>query len=66
LVFNNRKSNFETLQVLENKTVSLLSVNGTLYQNAGATIVQQIAHIMAQYTNEYFRVKKIKPLSFCR
>jgi methylmalonyl-CoA mutase len=40
--------------------VSLLSVNGTLYQNAGATIVQQIAYIMA-HTNEYFnRVKKYK------
>jgi methylmalonyl-CoA mutase len=30
------------------------------YQNAGATIVQQIAYIMAQHTNEYFRVKNIK------
>jgi methylmalonyl-CoA mutase len=42
--------------------VSLLSVNGTLYQNAGATIVQQIAYIMA-HTNEYFnRVKNKTPI----
>ncbi|MFT5251234.1 MAG: methylmalonyl-CoA mutase [Flavobacteriales bacterium] len=56
------KSNFETLQVLlkETKSISLLSANGTLYQNAGATIVQQIAYIMA-HTNEYFnRVENIK------
>jgi methylmalonyl-CoA mutase len=40
--------------------VSLISINGTLYQNTGATIVQQIAYIMA-HTNEYFnRVENIK------
>jgi methylmalonyl-CoA mutase len=49
------KSNFESLQLLlkNTKSVSLISVNSTLYQNAGATIVQQIAYTLS-HTNEYF------------
>ena len=49
------KSNFDTLQLLSKatKTVSLVSINGSLYQNAGATIVQQIAYTLA-HANEYF------------
>lgn len=49
------KNNFETIKLLEKETtaISLLSINGTLYQNAGATIVQQIAYILG-HTNEYF------------
>jgi methylmalonyl-CoA mutase len=61
MVFNNRKSNFETLQVLLKETTVSLLINGTLYQNAGATIVQQIAYIMA-HTNEYFNRVKKKPI----
>jgi methylmalonyl-CoA mutase len=37
----------------ETKHVSVLSVNGGLYQNAGANIVQQIAYTLA-HANEYF------------
>ena len=48
------KDNFETLNVLS-KTVtqsSIISVDGTLYQNSGANIVQQIAYSLA-HANEY-------------
>jgi methylmalonyl-CoA mutase len=58
----NEKSNFETLQLLlkGTKSTSLISINSTLYQNAGATIVQQIAYTLA-HTNEYFnRLNSIK------
>jgi methylmalonyl-CoA mutase len=39
------KSNFDTLNILS-QTISTVSlgINGALYQNAGATIVQQIAY----------------------
>jgi methylmalonyl-CoA mutase len=51
----NEKDNFETLNQLVQKdnSLSLISVNGSLYQNAGATIVQQIAYTLA-HANEYF------------
>jgi methylmalonyl-CoA mutase len=46
------KSNFDTLNILSQTiSTSLLSINGALYQNAGATIVQQIAYSLV--TNEY-------------
>lgn len=49
------KSNFETLNLLSTATtnVSLISINGGLYQNAGANMVQQIAYSLA-HANEYF------------
>ena len=49
------KNNFETLNLLskQTKSISLVSINAALYQNAGATIVQQIAYSLGQ-TNEYF------------
>lgn len=49
------KNNFETLNnlVKRGNALSLISVNGALYQNAGATIVQQIAYTLA-HANEYF------------
>ncbi len=49
------KNNFETLNQLTHSIsqCSLLSVNGSLYQNAGATMVQQIAYTLS-HTNEYF------------
>ena len=56
------KSNFETLQLLSKaiKNTSLISINSSLYQNAGATIVQQIAYTLS-HTNEYFnRLDSIK------
>jgi methylmalonyl-CoA mutase len=55
------KSNFETLNLLSiaTKNVSTISINGGLYQNAGANMVQQIAYSLA-HANEYFnRIKSI-------
>ena len=57
------KNNFETLNnlVKRDNSLSLISVNGALYQNAGATIVQQIAYTLA-HANEYFNhVELSKP-----
>lgn len=49
------KSNFETLNLLSKETssISLISIDGSLYQNAGANMVQQIAYCLA-HANEYF------------
>lgn len=55
------KSNFETLNLLSTGTtnISLIAINGGLYQNAGANMVQQIAYSLA-HANEYFnRIKSI-------
>nr|WP_314835647.1 methylmalonyl-CoA mutase subunit beta [uncultured Flavobacterium sp.] len=61
------KNNFETLSILTKETsnVSLISIDGTLYQNAGANMVQQIAYTLA-HANEYFnRIELInKPIVF--
>ena len=57
------KNNFETLNnlVTKDSSLSLISVNSTLYQNAGATIVQQIAYTLA-HANEYFNhISPAKP-----
>lgn len=61
------KNNFDSLNLIataETK-LSILSVNGSLYQNAGANIVQQIAYSLA-HANEYFnRIKSIcQPIVF--
>ena len=58
------KDNFEVLNKLnaECQTVSLISVNVTLYQNAGANIVQQLAYALS-HVNEYFnRISPIKKI----
>ncbi|WP_281337235.1 methylmalonyl-CoA mutase subunit beta [Flavobacterium eburneipallidum] len=47
------KTNFDSLNLLSTTAVSLISINGGLYQNAGANIVQQIAYSLA-HANEYF------------
>lgn len=49
------KNNFETLNLLSEATtnISILRINGGLYQNAGANMVQQIAYTLA-HANEYF------------
>jgi methylmalonyl-CoA mutase len=49
------KTNFETLNLLSKETspLSLISIDGGLYQNAGANMVQQIAYSLA-HANEYF------------
>nr|WP_314896520.1 methylmalonyl-CoA mutase subunit beta [uncultured Flavobacterium sp.] len=61
------KSNFETLNLLSEATtsVSLISINAALYQNAGANMVQQIAYSLG-HANEYFnRIESInQPIVF--
>lgn len=61
------KNNFDTLNILskETSTLSIISINGGLYQNAGATMVQQIAYNLA-HANEYFnRIPEInQPIVF--
>ncbi|MDD5149500.1 MAG: methylmalonyl-CoA mutase family protein, partial [Flavobacterium sp.] len=61
------KNNFETLNLISETTssISILSVDTGLYQNAGANMVQQIAFSLAQ-VNEYFnRISAInKPIVF--
>ena len=63
----NEKSNFDTLNLLSAATpsVSLISINAALYQNAGANMVQQIAYSLGQ-VNEYFnRIETInQPIVF--
>jgi methylmalonyl-CoA mutase len=48
------KDNFETLNSLSKIVLksSIISIDGTLYQNAGANMVQQIAYSLA-HANEY-------------
>ncbi len=56
------KTNFDTLNLIANKTtnISFLSIDVGFYQNAGANMVQQIAYAVAQ-VNEYFnRIDTIK------
>ncbi len=60
------KDNFETLNLLSTTiSNSFLSVNVSLYQNAGANMVQQIAYGLA-HANEYFnRIAKMEhPIVF--
>lgn len=61
------KNNFETLNLISAATssISFISVDAGLYQNAGANIVQQIAYSLS-HANEYFnRVSTInKPIVF--
>lgn len=56
------KNNFETLNTISKETsaISFIGVDATLYQNAGATMVQQIAYSLS-HANEYFnRIPDIK------
>jgi methylmalonyl-CoA mutase len=63
------KTNFDTLNELFRIPPSgvrgLISINASLYQNAGANMVQQIAYALA-HANEYFnQISKLKhPLVF--
>lgn len=56
------KNNFDTLNILSKTifNVSLLSINSALYQNAGATMVQQIAYSLG-HANEYFN--RVEPIN---
>lgn len=52
--FENQSADFEKLQKISQSTsLPFLSINGTLYQNAGANMVQQLAYTLAHCT-EYF------------
>jgi methylmalonyl-CoA mutase len=61
------KDNFETLNLItkEVSQSSILSINSSLYQNAGANLVQELAYSMA-HANEYLiRISKInQPIVF--
>lgn len=50
--FNNLKSDHEQLEKIILNNVNTISVDLSLYQNAGATIVQQLAYSLA-HANEY-------------
>ncbi len=52
--FSTKVADFKALKELTdaNKTVSLLGVNTSIYQNSGANIVQQVAYTLA-HLNEY-------------
>lgn len=52
---NNLEQDFEALNTIAIActNISFLSIDGSLYQNAGANIVQQIAYTLA-HANEYF------------
>ena len=64
---SSEKDNFETLNLLSNSATnsSVLSIDGGLYQNAGANMVQQIAYSLA-HANEYLnRISTInQPIVF--
>jgi methylmalonyl-CoA mutase len=53
--FTGLKTDFDVLNQIQSTCSALhfLTINGTLYQNAGATMVQQIAYI-ASHATEYF------------
>lgn len=52
--FHNQEIDFELLQnISKNTSLPYLSINGSLYQNAGANMVQQLAFTLA-HCNEYF------------
>ena len=50
--FINLKEDFKQLDAIIKTTKNCISVSGDLYQNAGATIVQQLAYTLA-HANEY-------------
>lgn len=52
--FKNNNDDFDVLNILASKeTNSFIHINSQTYQNAGATIVQQLAYTLA-HVNEYF------------
>lgn len=65
--YANLDSHFNLLNTISIscQNINFLSIDGSLYQNAGATIVQQMAYVLA-HANEYFnRLATIsKPITF--
>ena len=61
------KDNFETLNKLSKNTskCSIISIDASLYQNAGATMVQQLAYALGHATEYFNTLENIdKPLVF--
>jgi methylmalonyl-CoA mutase len=58
--FENLDKDFDKINTIANKaSVPFITVNASLYQNAGANMVQQLAYTLA-HANEYFnRIKNI-------
>lgn len=64
--FNNSKKDVEVLETVLKKatgSTTVLSVNTSLYQNAGANIVQQVAYGLAQ-GSEYLNIITAKNIPF--
>ncbi|MEZ0005654.1 methylmalonyl-CoA mutase [Flavobacterium sp. 28YEA47A] len=65
--YTNLNSDFDLLNTISIscQNINFLNIDGSLYQNAGANIVQQLAYMMA-HVNEYFnRMATIsKPVTF--
>lgn len=55
--FFNKEKDLEILRKLNTETLSGIGVDASLYQNAGANIVQQLAYALAQ-SNDYFNLFK--------
>ena len=52
--YENLDKDFEKLNFISSETkTSFININGTIYQNAGANMVQQLAYILC-HCNEYF------------
>lgn len=52
--FESLESDFEKLNQISNKSnISFLKIDATIYQNAGANVMQQLAYTLA-HCNEYF------------
>ncbi len=63
--FQNLNPDFDALNTIavSCQNISFLNVDGTLYQNAGANMVQQIAYILAHVTEYFNKVATIsKPI----
>lgn len=57
--FENLDNDFDKLNQIVAKGIPVLNINGGIYQNAGANMVQQLAYTLA-HANEYFnRVQNI-------
>lgn len=59
--FTDLKTDFDLLNQIKSTCTSInfLSIDGTLYQNAGATMVQQIAYITSHATEYFNRIPTI-------
>ena len=58
--FENQSADFEKLEkIAQSTSLPFLSINGSLYQNAGANMVQQLAYTLA-HCNEYFNKLKVQ------